>query len=290
MKKKMYLLALFVLAAVLAVGAGFGITQLHRAKASGVTCTPTNFYRDGINLTAALINPPGTYSGTLDATGCNIGIYYNNGVTATVNGAEVHGANYFGIVNDGATINITKSSIHDIGEVPFNGTQHGVGIYFNYGSASNGSITKNQITRYQKNGISVNGASGYVKIDNNTVSGQGPVDYIAQNGIQIRNGVQAEIDSNIVTGNAYTGSGGASSGGILVVGGSCYGDALTTQTKIKGNTLTGNDVGVYLANYITDPNNSNNCIAPITPTKVSSSSNTVKNGAVTNTTGNVSSA
>ena len=146
MKKKMYLLALFVLAAVLAVGAGFGITQLHRAKASSVTCTPTNFYRDGINLTAALINPPGTYSGTLDATGCNIGIYYNNGVTATVNGAEVHGANYFGIVNDGATINITKSSIHDIGEVPFNGTQHGVGIYFNYGSASNGSITKNQIT------------------------------------------------------------------------------------------------------------------------------------------------
>ena len=41
-------------------------------------CTQTGFVRDGINLTAALINPTGTVSGDVDATGCNIGIYYSD--------------------------------------------------------------------------------------------------------------------------------------------------------------------------------------------------------------------
>lgn len=40
------------------------------------TCTVTGFVRDGINLTAAQINPA-TVSGDVDATGCNIGVYYS---------------------------------------------------------------------------------------------------------------------------------------------------------------------------------------------------------------------
>src|SRR5438105_4919887 len=38
-------------------------------------CTPTGFIRDGMNLTAKVI-ADGDISGTIDATGCNIGIYY----------------------------------------------------------------------------------------------------------------------------------------------------------------------------------------------------------------------
>ena len=56
-------------------------------------------------------------------------------------------------------------------------------------------------------------------ISNNTVTGEGPVDYIAQNGIQLGYGAKATVTGNTVTGNAYTGANGASSGGILVVGG-----------------------------------------------------------------------
>jgi hypothetical protein len=40
-------------------------------------CTPTGFVRDGMNLTAALINPAGVVTVDVDATGCDIGIYYN---------------------------------------------------------------------------------------------------------------------------------------------------------------------------------------------------------------------
>jgi hypothetical protein len=49
-----------------------------------------------------------------------------------------------------------------------------------------------------------------------------------------------------VSGNAYTGSNLASSGGILVVGGDCFGTGLpyTVGLSITKNTLTNNDVGV----------------------------------------------
>ena len=60
-------------------------------------------------------------------------------------------------------------------------------------------------------------------ISNNVVTGEGPVSYIAQNGIQLGYGMKAAVSGNTVSGNAYTGSNLASSGGILVVGGPCYG-------------------------------------------------------------------
>ena len=57
----------------------------------------TGFIRDGMNLTAKVI-AHGDISQTIDATGCNIGIYYGPGTSGTVEGSNVYGANYFGIV------------------------------------------------------------------------------------------------------------------------------------------------------------------------------------------------
>jgi len=108
--------------------------------AASAACTPTGYFRDTINMTAALIDPPGTVSGDIDATGCNIGIYYSAGAFGQVRHANVHGANYFGIVNNGAKVDIKNSTISDIGEKPFNGSQHGVAIYFVFGSTARGEI------------------------------------------------------------------------------------------------------------------------------------------------------
>lgn len=58
---------------VLAVALSLGV-----AARANATCTPTGFFVDGLNLTAAMINP-GDVTGTLDATGCNIGVYYDDG-------------------------------------------------------------------------------------------------------------------------------------------------------------------------------------------------------------------
>ena len=244
-------------------------------------CTPTGFSRDGINLTAALINPSNPVSGIVDASKCNIGIYFDHG-KGTVQDAEVFGANYFGIVVNGdsnnVAVNISDAYVHDIGENPFNGTQHGVAIYYRalgVGTTA-GTITNNRVTAYQKGGIVANGPGTNVAITDNTVTGLGAVDYIAQNGIQVGYGATASVMRNTVSGNAYSGYNNASSGGILVVGGEGYGAALTVNTRIVRNTLTNNDVGIYLSNIDADGN------APLTATNIKVTNNIISNAAFSN--------
>ena len=249
--------------------------------AAAVTCTPTGFVRDGINMTAAQIG--GNVTGSLDASPCNIGVYYDNTTSGNVTGANIFGANYFGVVVNGevgaVSVNVTGSTIHDIGETPLNGTQHGNAIYYRaFGGSASGTISGNTVTHYQKNGITINGNVS-ATIANNTVKGEGPVPYIAQNGIQVGYGAQATVTENTVTGNAYTGANGASSGGILVVGGPCFGQPYTTGLSIMKNTLTGNDVGVWLFNADAG------CATTTTRTANRVILNTITNDFVTNTTG-----
>jgi hypothetical protein len=271
------------LAAAVVAALGGALVAALPTPAMAATCTPTGFIRDGIDMTAAQIG--GNVTGELNATGCNIGVYYDGSLPGNVTRANIHGANYFGVVVNGdagaVSVNVTDSSIHDIGESPLNGTQHGTAIYYRalgVGTAS-GTISGNLITHYQKGGITVSGSVS-ATIANNTVTGEGPVPYIAQNGIQVGYGAKADVTGNTVTGNAYTGGGGVSSAGILVVGGACFGDfPYTVGLDIKKNTMTDNDVGVWLFNADTA------CNAPTTKTNNSVKLNTISNNAVTNTTG-----
>lgn len=263
-------LSIFVALAMLA-----GLVSMGRGVAHATpSCTPTGFYRDSINMTALLFNP-GNITGEVDATGCNIGVYYGPGMTGTVDGTNIHGANYFGVVNDGATVAVSNSDIHDIGETPLNGSQHGVGIYFVYGSAATGTIADNHIWNYQKGGIVVNGVLAQATIRGNVVTGHGPVDWIAQNGIQVGYGASADVKVNTVTGNQYTGTN-AVSGGIVVVGGPYYGAPYTVGTQINRNTVVNNDIGVFLSNLAADGT------APTTPTYIKVVNNTISNDVITN--------
>lgn len=248
----------------------------HQAMAA---CTATGFTRDGINLTAALINPVKTVSGDVDATGCNIGVYYGPGVTGLLNAASIHNANYYGVVNNGATVSIQNSTIYDIGESPFNGSQHGVAIYFAYNTKAVGNIFGNVIWNYQKAGIVINGPHAKSNVQNNTVIGQGPINFIAQNGIEFGFGSQGSIIGNLVVGNSYTGANLASSGGILLFGGDGYGGPVETGITIQTNVVVGNDVGVWLSNLDVNYN------PVLTPTKDLVLGNTVRNNAINNTTG-----
>jgi len=237
------------------------------SPARAATCTPTGFVRDGIDLTAALINPVSVPS-PLNATGCNIGVYYDTGV-ATLSQVDIYGANYFGVVVNGdanpVVVHITRNLIHNIGEVPFNGTQHGIGIYLRafFGANITGEVVSNTVTGYQKGGIVANGKGVKISnLDSNHVVGIGHVDFIAQNGIQIGYGAKpGQVRSNVVSGNSYIGTpgDGSASGGILVVGGPGYGlcpDGLdcpyTTGVVIANNQLFNNDVGVYSSNIQAD--------------------------------------
>jgi len=177
--------------------------------AGAATCLPTTFSRDGFFLTAAQIG--GTVSGSLDATGCDIGVYFATPGSVTA-GAQISGARYFGVVIDGTSVTVEGASVHDIGNKPFDGTQHGVGIYFTNGGT--GIIDGNTVSAYQKGGIVVNGtnatsgAATTAAITNNTVIGLGPVAFIAGNGIQVSRGAVAEVRGNAISGNFYTGEAG----------------------------------------------------------------------------------
>ena len=274
------LIGLLSSSAIMASFLAAGLGTVTSVAAAG--CTPTGFFRDGINMTAAQIG--GNVSGSLNATGCNVGVYYDNTTSGNVKGATIFGANYFGVLVNGdvgeVSVNVTDSTLHDIGEAPLNGTQHGVAIYYRaLGTGeARGKITDNTITNYQKGGITINGDVS-ATIANNVVTGQGPVSYIAQNGIQVGYGAKATVTRNTVTGNAYTGANLASSAGILVVGGPCFSLPYTVGLSITRNTLTSNDVGVWLFNADA------NCISTSARTHNSVKFNDISNDAVTNTTG-----
>src|ERR1041385_6682452 len=120
-----------------------------RSKAMPAACTATGFN----GLTAAIVNPPAPVTGTVNATGCNIGVYYGSGTTGLVKNADIFGADYYGVIANGddgdVSLDIINSNIHDIGENPHNGSQHGVGIYwraFFSGGTVTGRIVGNTVT------------------------------------------------------------------------------------------------------------------------------------------------
>jgi hypothetical protein len=277
MKKVFSILAAVLLAIVLVGGVAVGFLHTLGAKAAS-SCMATNFYRDSINLTAAVIPTPSSPNVTtpVNASGCNIGVYYGPGIVGKVS-TQVYGANYFGVVNNGSNVTVINSQIHDIGENPLNGDQHGYGIYFTEDTGATGVIQGNTVWNYQKNGIVVRGIGSKATITHNTVIGQGPVNYIAENGIEVGEGAKATITKNIVVGNAYTGTSNATGAGILIYGGSCYSAPLTIGVQVQHNTIVGNDIGVSLSNV-----DGNTCIPTDTPTNILVKQNIVTNDGINN--------
>lgn len=185
--------------------------QIWNVAISKPECLTTNFIRDSHNLTAAQIG--GDVTGILNATGCDIGVYYNNASIGNVSNAEIYNAKYFGVVVDGGfgdvEVNVIDSIIHNIGDVPFSGNQHGNAIYY-YGYQTPGKVTGtisgNHVYKYQKGGIIANGSKTIVNVLNNIVTGLGEVNIIAQNGIQIGFAGHGTVLENTVSGNYYRGN------------------------------------------------------------------------------------
>lgn len=168
---------------------------------SATTCTPTGLIRDGRDLTAAVVNPP-AFTGPLDAAGCDIGIYVGPGATSSIVDADIFNAVYFGLAVQTGKATISGSSVHDIGDTPLSGAQHGVAIAYLEGAS--GTADGNTVWNYQKNGMLVNGDGTSADLTNNTVTGSGPTRRIAQNGIQVSRGATANLSGNVVSDNIYT--------------------------------------------------------------------------------------
>ena len=117
-----------------------------------------------------------------------------------------------GILFDRAGGTVTDTTVRDIRQGPASGCQEGNAIEArSFDPATEEAtdprvtvtISDNVVSGYQKTGIVANGGVDAV-ITRNVVTGDGPVDYIAQNGIQVGFGATALISANTVSGNDYT--------------------------------------------------------------------------------------
>lgn len=220
---------------------------------------------DGIpTVTADVIATSGEIiSGTVDATGTDIGVYVGPGVSDVTIEATVYGATIAGVYSDqgSSTVTVTGSTIYQIGNhasdgsfAP-NGVQYGWGIIFGPGVTGTSAITDNNIYEYQKGGIVVHDFTG--PITGNTVTGNGPVTNIAANGIQVGSpsvpisGTEyTDVTGNTITGNIYTGNG-VNPGGpwvdtglMLFSSGGSYGH-INSFLHVN-NDVHGNQVNVYV--------------------------------------------
>lgn len=199
-----------------------------------------------------------------------------NGVKASVKNLTVDGSGntdascgveLLGIYyqNAGGTIqgNTTQNQMLPSG---FQGCQDGEGIFVENQTAGTPaiSITANTVQTFDKNGITVSYAGANATIKNNTVTGNGAVDYIAQNGIQLGYEATGRITGNQVSNLIYTpGTYGAS--GILLYG--LDAGQYSVVPQVSGNTVSDAQYGIALA----EVNGRAGAMVPVSSNNVSGS-------------------
>lgn len=163
------------------------------------------------------------------------------GFTITNSGQESspNSIQYGVYISNGGSADLERNDISDISDAPISGDQNGVAVEAGLSTVpTSGSVilTQNTIQEYQKNGVTVDGSGSYGDIEQNTITGVGPTDVTAQNGIQISSGASGVIKNNIVNNNVYS-PGTTSSTGILLCG--------AAFTDTDGNSLSTDDTGIY---------------------------------------------
>jgi hypothetical protein len=189
-----------------------------------------------------------------------------NGTTANPGSGPDTDTRYYGIFAVDSSGNMTDHTIHGITYGPSNGLQGGVGIRVSSrpGGSSSWHLLSNDVYDYQKGGIVVTnvygGASVSADIDGNNVTGSGPVNYIAQNGIQVSNGATANVHNNDVSQNDYSPSTVSAVGVLILDAGTVSGSSNNVHdnmenvfvqnsalTTFNGNTITNaRDTGVFV--------------------------------------------
>jgi nitrous oxidase accessory protein NosD len=150
-------------------------------------------------------------------------------------------------VRDGAHASIHDDLITAIRNNPIDGCQKGVGVRVGRAALSTSgtaAISGTTISGYQKGGIVVDGPGSGATITGNTITGAGPTDAVAQNGIQVSRAATATVTGNTISGNAYTRAGGAT--GILLY-------SNLGAVTVSGNTFQDDDLGISVLNVSGGP-------------------------------------
>lgn len=125
------------------------------------------------------------------------------------------------------------------------GCQDGLGIFVESDNTSVDkiSITNNTVTNFDKNGITVDHKGANADIVANTVTGMGPTDVIAQNGIQVAYGATANITGNTISNLIYSPETTGSSGIIMY---DLQASVYAAPSTVQKNHITNAQYGVVL--------------------------------------------
>jgi len=152
----------------------------------------------------------------LDGTPLAAAILVADTTEVTIEGLILDGANngvgecsprLFGIAYQNASGEISQVAIRNFKlGTGLGGCQSGTGIFVQSGGGgiSNVEIKQSTIHDFQKNGITADEVGTQVSVHGNVVTGIGPTDGAAQNGIQVGFGAGGAILSNTVTNNLWS--------------------------------------------------------------------------------------
>jgi Right handed beta helix region len=167
----------------------------------------------------------------VDGTGNNV----------TTCGLELAGIYYR---NAGGTISgsTTQNQILPDG---YQGCQSGLGIFVENATPGTDAVTimSNTVTNFDKNGITLEMAGTVGTVSHNTVTGIGPTDLIAQNGIQVSYGASATVTGNRITDLVYSPATYGSSGIIMY---DLDSSEYQTPSIVQSNVVDNAQYGVVL--------------------------------------------
>ena len=192
--------------------------------------------KDGLTIRSqgqykAVVQAPETMSGSKAI------ILVDGAERVTIRGLTVTGPSSevdFGIqVSGGGSATIRDNLIEKIRGEELSGAQTGIGVVIGGSDGAIGSakVFDNIIRDYQKGGVIVANEGSHATIRDNRITGSGPTDLVAQNGIQVSDGASAVIAGNSIRGHAYTGEG-AEAAGIIT---SDSGTVVVTGNKLFDN-------------------------------------------------------
>jgi parallel beta-helix repeat protein len=127
-------------------------------------------------------------------------------IDGTNNGLTGCSPDLIGILYQNASGRIQHNAIRHLKLTgTLSGCQSGEGILAQSGSGGSATvqISENSVEDYQKNGITGNESGTQVTIRKNVVTGVGPTNGAAQNGIQVGFGAQGEVKNNSVANNVW---------------------------------------------------------------------------------------
>ena len=248
-KVRRFALLAALASAAITIGVGAGSASAAPCQPIVTADHPTGYTDPNGNvlLTAAYVNTTPPSDTDVDATGCDVGVFYDTG-SHTLTDDNVFSSTYYGVlsVGSGAVTNITHSSVYDVGNHPHDGVQRGIDVAYRDGSS--GQLDHSQIFDYQKGGVLVAGGSNATVLSN-VIRGLGPVTFIAQNGVQYSSGATGTVNNNYISDYQYTGCPKQNNGtctyvvstGILLFG------VDPKQVDTKNNTYRNNDVNLLNA-------------------------------------------